>query len=193
MDRRANLQARLEAEASEREALQKRREAIVVPAADTLNPMRQLANDLAGARGALNVGLVVAITPNRTIEVRVTKDGTAANPTRSGATLEVEADAEVDLDIGDVATVRIRGGRREAQQTAEALEARWSREVAPHLAAANVADLDGLSAKIAEAQELDASIKAKGVELESLQFQIAALADPAHTLRAASDQILWCR
>ena len=79
--------------------------------------------------------------------------------------MEMEANAEVDIDIVDVATVRVRGGRREAQQTAESLEERWSREVAPHLAAANVADLDGLSAKIAEAQELDTGIKAKDAEL----------------------------
>ena len=80
VDKRANLQARLEAEASEREALEKRRDAIVVPAADTLDPMRQLGNDLAGARGALNVGLVVTVTPNRPIDIRVKKDGTAARP-----------------------------------------------------------------------------------------------------------------
>jgi hypothetical protein len=193
VDRRANLQARLEAGASERQALQKRLEAIVVPAADTLNPMRQLANDFAGARGALNVGLVVTVTPNRPIEVRVTKDGTAANPTRSGATLEVEADAEVDLDIGDVATVRIRGGRRDAQRTAEALEGRWRSEVEPHLAAAKVADLDGLSAKITESQTLEASIKAKAAELQSLQAQIDSLIDTAQKLREALDRKKACR
>ena len=58
----------------------------------------------------------------------------------------------------------------------------------PHLAAANVADLDGLSAKIAEAQELDASIKAKDAELQSLQAQIASLVDSAQKLREALDR-----
>ena len=107
--------------------------------------------------------------------------------------MEIEANTEVDIDIVNVATVRVRGGRPEAQKTAESLEERWSREVAPHLAAVNVADLDGLSAKIAEAQELDSSIKAKGAELESLQGQIVALADPAHALREASDRSNACR
>ena len=176
MDKHANLQARLAMEVSEREALEKRRAAIVVPAADTLGPMRRLGNDLAGARGALNVGLVVTVTPSRPIDIRAKKDGTAVRPAVPGETLEVEANAEMDIDIGDIATVRIRGGRRDAQQKAEAMEVRWRSEVEPHLRAANVEDLDGLSAKIAEAQALDASIKAKDVELQSLQAQIDSLA-----------------
>ena len=193
VDRRANLQARLEAEASEREALQKRYEAIVVPAADTLNPMRQLANDLAGARGALNVGLVVTVTPNRPIDIRAKKDGAAVSPAAPAESLEIEANAEVDLEIGDVATVRIRGGRRDAQQRAEALEARWRSDVEPRLKAANVADLDGLSAKIAEAQALAASIKAKDAESHALQGQIDSLIDPAEKLREALDRQKACR
>ena len=99
----------------------------------------------------------------------------------------------MDIDIGDVATVRIRGGRREAQQKAEALEVRWRSEVAPHLAAANVEDLDGLSAKIAEAQALDASVKAKDAELQSLQVQIDSLIDSAQKLREALERKKACR
>jgi chromosome segregation ATPase len=107
--------------------------------------------------------------------------------------LEVEADTEVDIDIGDIATVRIQGGRRDAQRKAEALETRWSREVEPQLAAANVADLDGLSAKIAEAQALDASVKAKNAELQSLQAQIDSLIDSAQNLREALERKKACR
>jgi AAA domain-containing protein len=192
VDKYAALQARREVEVTERDALDKRRAAIAVPAANALGQMRRLANDLAGARGALNVGLVVTVTPSRPIDIRVTKDGTVADPALTGDALEVDANAEVDIDIGDVATVRVRGGRREAQQAVGSLEARWSREVAPHLAAANVADLDGLSAKIAEAQELDTGVKAKDAELHSLQTQIASLADAAQKLREALDRRKAC-
>jgi hypothetical protein len=66
------------------------RPAIVIPAADTLGPMRRLGNDLAGARGALNVGLVVTVTPSHLIDIRAKKDGTAVRPTVPGETLEVE-------------------------------------------------------------------------------------------------------
>ena len=115
--------------------------------------------------------------------IRVKKDGTAADSTPPGKAVEVEANTEIDIDIGDVATVRVRGGRRDAQQRVESLETRWSGEVALHLAAANVVDLDGLSAKIAEAQELESSVKAKDTELEALRAQIAALVDSAQRLR----------
>ncbi len=193
VDKHADLQARLELEASEREALEERRAAIAIPAADALGAMLRLGNDLAGARGALNVGLVVTVTPSRPIDIRVNQDGMAADPSLPGDTLEVEADTEVDIDIGDIATVRIRGGRRDAQRKAEALETRWSREVEPHLAAANVADLDGLSAKITEAQALDASVKAKNAELQSLQAQIDSLIDSAQKLREALERKKACR
>ena len=193
VDKHANLQGLLAVEASEREALEKRRAAIVVPAADTLGPMRRLGNDLAGARGALNVGLVVTVTPSRPIDIRAKKDGTAVRPAVPGETLEVEANAEMDIDIGDIATVRIRGGRRDAQQKAEAMEVRWRSEVEPHLRAANVEDLDGLSAKIAEAQALDASVKAKDADVQSLQAQIDSLIDSAQKLREALKRKKACR
>jgi hypothetical protein len=192
VDKLAMLQARREVEATEREALEKRRATIVVPDADALGPMRRLDNDIAAARGALNVGLVVTVTPKRPIAIRAKKDGTAVDPAPSGQALEVAANAEVDIDIGDVATVHIRGGRREAQQRVELLEARWSREVTPHLAAASVTDLDALSAKIAEFQGLAASIEAKNGELQSLQTQIDALADSTQKLREALDRREVC-
>jgi hypothetical protein len=193
VDRLRALQARRELEANEREVLEKRRAAIVVPDADTLVPMRQLGHNLATARGALNVGLVVTVMPSRPIAIRAIKDGTALNHVTSGQALEVEANSEVDIDIGDVATVHIRGGRRDAQETVESLEARWSGEVTPHLAAANVADLEGLSTKIAEAHALDTNIEAKNAELHSLQAQIDALADSGQRLRAALERSNACR
>ncbi len=188
MDKLRALQARREGEVTEREGWEKRRAAIVVPDADALGPMRRLDNDLAAARGALNVGLVVTVTPNGPIVIRAKKDGTTVDPVPSGQALEVEANAEVDIEIGDVATLRIRGGRREAQQLVESLEARWSRQVVPHLAAAHVADLDGLGARFAEVQGLDTSITAKGAELQSLQFQIDALTDSPQKLHEALER-----
>ena len=188
VEKDAALRARLDIEGAERGELERRRAAIVVPAADAFGQMRRLGNELDGARGALNVGLVVTVTPNRPIDVRVTKDGTTADSTLVGAALDVEANAEVDIDIGDVATVRVRGGRREAQQIVESLEARWAGEVEPHLSAAQVASLDDLSAKLTEAQELDASIRAKDTELQSLRVQATSLVDSAQVLRAALDR-----
>ncbi len=193
VDKHAALRARLKVETGEREALAGRRAAMTVPASAALAPMRRLATDRAAAQGALNVGLVVTVTPQVLLDLRIQKDGTAADPVSTAKPMDIEANTEVDIDIVNVATVRVRGGRPEAQKTAESLEERWSREVAPHLAAANVADLDGLSAKIADAQELDASIKAKSVELESLHGQIAALADPERALHEAFDRANVCR
>ena len=155
--------------------------------------MRRLATELAAARGALDVGFVVTVSPKGRLDLRVRKDGQEAESKSIAQPVEIEANAEVEVAIADIATVRVRGGRREAQEKAQTLENRWSGEVEPHLIAAGVTDLDGLDTKIAEAQELDAGIKAKDAELESLRAQMAALAGAAAALREASDRAAACR
>jgi len=191
--KKASLRAHLEAATLERDEIISRRGAIAVPTLDALTPMRRLSNDLAGARGALNVGLVVTVTPKRPVDIRVHKDGTPAETKSIDEPLEIEADAEVDIDLADIATVRIRGGRREAQQTMELLEQRWEREVAPHLAAANVKDLDALAAKVEDARALDGSIVAKDAELESFRVQFESFAGSADSLREASERATTAR
>jgi hypothetical protein len=193
VDNEAALRTRLEATSGERTVLAAQRSAITVPIPGALSPMRKLARDLAAARGALDVGFVVTVTPKALLDLRVQKDGQEVDSTSTAQPLEIEANAEVEVAIADMATVRVRGGRREAQEKAHDLEDRWSQEAAPHLIAAGVTDLDGLDAKIAEAQELDAGIKTKDIETESVRAQIAALAGAAETLRESSDRAAACR
>ena len=193
VDREAALRTGLEATSRERERLAAQRGAITVPIPGALGPMRKLARELDAARGALDVGFVVTVTPKARLDLRVQKDGQEIDPTSTTQPLDIEAKAEIEVVIADIATVHVRGGRRETQKKAQGLEDRWNREVAPHLIAAGVTELDGLDAKIAEAQELDASIRTNDVEMESVRAQIAALASAAATLREASDRVATCR
>ncbi len=185
VQREAGLRERLEAASAERTRLVEQRAAIIIPLQGALAPMRRLATELATARGALDVGLVVTVTPKFRLDVAVRKDGREADSTSTTEPVEIEAGAEIEVAITGIATVRVRGGRREAQQQARALENRWKDEVLPHLTAAGVRDLDGLSAKVAEAQELDAAIRLKDAEIESVRGQIAPLAGVAEALREA--------
>src|SRR5262249_10932984 len=116
-------------------------------------------------------------------------DGLASETTTSGELVEFEANSAVDIGIGDVAQVRIRGGRRDAQDIVQNLEKRWDEEVAPHLAASGVTDLDALSAELEEMQALDAEIKVKESELESLRRQVALLTESAEKLPDASNRL----
>ena len=188
IDSEAALQTKLATASAERVVLAERRSAITVPVPGALPPMRKLVRELAAARGALDVGLVVTVSPQARLDLRVRKDGQEVGSTSIAQPVDIEANAEVEVSIGDIATVHVHGGRREAQEKARSLQDRWSREVEPHLMAAGVADLDGLDVKIAEAQQLDAGIKDKNAEIESLRAQIAAFAGAAETLRGASDR-----
>jgi chromosome segregation ATPase len=193
VDNLASFKNRLTAASAEWTALLGQRSAITVPIPAVLGPMRKLARELAAARGALQVGFVVTVSPNARLDMRVRKDGQEADSTSIEQPLDIEASAEVELSIADIATVHVRGGRREAQEKAHELEARWDREVVPHFIAGAVSDLEELEMKIAEAQELDARIKDKNTEMESLRSQIAALAGAAETLREASERAATCR
>lgn len=158
---------------------QARRAAIVVPAT-SIAAMRSLHLDLAAANGALDVGLVVVVAPDAPgVSLRVARDGGPAEASAPTGPVEVEAGAAIELSVGTaagpVATVRIRGGRREAQARVAALEARWAVEVAPHLAAAGVTDLDGLEGRITEARELDAAVRAEQIAVTGFEARLAKL------------------
>jgi hypothetical protein len=193
VERHASLHGQLEAGIRQRAELASRRAAINVPAPASLASMRILEHDLAGARGALNVGLVVTVALQRPIDVRVQKDGRSPETTASRELIEFEADSAVDIGIGDLAQVRIRGGRRDARETVRRLEERWGEEVVPHFAASGVADLKGLSARLEETQALDAEMKVKDSELESLRGQLALLAEPAERLSDALGRLETAR
>src|SRR5205814_4309898 len=124
---------------------------------------------------ALDVGFVVTVTPTSRLDVRIRKDGSEVESTSTDRSVEVEAATEVELDIADIATVRVRGGRRDAQDKARALQDRWTEEVMPYFEAAGVTDLDSLDVKIAEAMDLDNNIKTKDAEANSLRAQLGPL------------------
>jgi len=191
VDKNSALQARLETELKERAVLAGRRAAMVVPAASAVLPMRTLDYQLAAARGALDVGFVVTVTSKRALDIGIRKDAQPAYA-ETAKSFEVEAAAEIELEIADLASVRIRGGRREAQERVRILEQRWNLEVAPHLAAAGATDFAGLETKVVEAQEVDAGITAKDTEIESVRTQTTASTGAPEALRQASDRLRSC-
>ena len=146
VDNKAALEARLEVVSRERAFLVEQRGAITVPAPDALAPMRKLATDLANAQGALEVGIVVTVTPHRPLDLKVERDGAGTESISIAQPQEIEANTELEIALAGIVTFGVRGGRREAQARAAALENRWNQEVATRLLAAGVADLDGLTA-----------------------------------------------
>jgi hypothetical protein len=186
LDKRNLLRANLETVSNERTALGIRRAAMNVPAVTALTPLRRLANELAATRGALDVGLVVTVTPYGSLDLRVRKDRSKAEPIQASKLLKIEAKTEVEVAIAEIATVRVRAGRVEAQEKAQALEDRWSQEVEPLLAAAGVVNIEALEAKVAESRDLETSMKALEAEIAALHTQIDPFGGVEEELRDAS-------
>ena len=112
VDKQSDLNGLLETTSRDQAGLARQRAAITVPPPGALGSMRQLANELAAARGAVDVGLVVTVTPTSRLDLRVRKDGEEVDVASDRQPVDIEARAEVELGIGDIATVHVRGGRR---------------------------------------------------------------------------------
>jgi GH24 family phage-related lysozyme (muramidase) len=193
VDKEMALRARLETASREHVVLTGQRSAITVPTHAAVGAMRKLSRELDAALAALDVGFVVTVKPEVSVDIKVRKDGQELDSTSLTKPVEIEANAEVEVCIAEIATVSVRGGRRAAQERAQHLKERWTREVEPHLIAAAVTDLDGLESKMAEAQELDTNLKAKHSEMESLRVQVSELTGSVETLREASERLEACR
>jgi hypothetical protein len=193
VQKKAAVQQRLDAVLADRAKLIEKQCSMKLPPLAAVAPMRRLAHELAAARGALSVGLAVAIELVKPLDLRIQRDGTLLEPTSSRRTLEVEADTALEIGIPDVATVRIRGGRKDARERVHELEQQWAQEVVPHLAAAAVPDLDGLDFKIAETVKLEAQIQEKNTESQTLESQLAPLAEAASQLQDATKHAAACR
>jgi DNA repair exonuclease SbcCD ATPase subunit len=193
VDKEGALRARLERASGERAELAAQRSAITVPAVIALPAMRKLSRELDAALASLDVGFVVTVSPKARIDLQIRKDEQEVDSISATQPVEIEANAEVEVSIDEIAAVRVRGGRRAAQKKAQDLKKRWGREVEPHLTAAGVTDLDGLESKITESQELDASLKAKDAEMDSLRVQISELTGSVETLHEASERAEKCR
>jgi hypothetical protein len=185
--RRTQLETRLKTTSDERSGVVAQRATIVVPPDRSLASMRRLAEDLAAARGALNVGLVATLTPYRPVELTLRTDSGETAFRSTAQPQEIEANAELELTIAGVATIGVQGGRREAQAKVAMLEERWKNEVQPHLSAAAASDLEGLAARIEEARRLDTIIKHHEVDLRALEEQISPLSGTEEKLRNATE------
>jgi len=193
LEKELALRARLENTARERAALAEQRSAIKVPTASEFAVIRKLSSELAVAQAALDVGFVVTVNPKARLNLEVRKDGQELKAIPATEPVEIEANAEVELSIADLASVTIRGGRRAAREKVQELKERWKKEAKPHLIAAAVKDIDRLESKIAEAQGLDANLKAKDLEIDSLKTQISGLTGSQNTLGQASERLDACR
>ena len=188
-----SLRERANALASECDALQARRSALALPSAGDVSSLRRLETELAAARGALEVGLAVAIEPVRPLAAQVRKDDAAAQPMPIPGPIELEASTAIDIDIVDVAAVRIRGGKREAQERARMLEARWAAEAMPVLAAAAATTLSDLDIRLAEGRTLDAELLTKRTELAAIEEQLAESATVKKAQRQAAERVGTCQ
>jgi hypothetical protein len=95
VDKDAALRTRLEATSGERARLAAQRSAITVPIPGALGPMRKLARELDAARGTLDVGFVVTVTPKARLDLRVQQDGREIDSTSTAQPLDIEANTEV--------------------------------------------------------------------------------------------------
>lgn len=191
-ERLSSLRERASTLSSDCETLQARRSALALPSDDQVAALRRLETDLATARGALDVGLSIAIHPIRPLSAQVRKDNAATEPLPIPGAIELEANTAIDIEIPDVAAVRIRGGKRQAQERARALEERWNGEAMPLLTAARATTLSELDTRLTEGRALDSELLRNRAELATLEEQLTGSANSEQVQRQAAERVRTC-
>jgi chromosome segregation ATPase len=99
-----------------------------LPAAERIQELDGLRQQLRVAEAALGGGLSVEIRPKQSLTVRSTRDG-AIDPAATGSGLvALTAKRSIALAIDDLLDIEITAGEEAARRTAADLRARWQRE-----------------------------------------------------------------
>ncbi len=116
-----------------------------LPTDDQLVSMRQLSDDLRVAKAQLNVGITVEVSPQAPFLAEVTIDSEDGHQQQlSDSPVTFEARSVVQLRLGDLADVVVRGGKAGLHRDIEVLTKKWNELVQPALEAARVSGLDEL-------------------------------------------------
>lgn len=172
-----------------RSQLMERRRFLVVPGTESLLRIRKIDGELASARAALDLGLVVTVEPVRPLAVQVQRDGAAVESQLLSGKVDIEADSAIGVTIPDVVTFAIAAGRPDGRAKAHSLQESWDREVLPHFTAADVASLEALEVNVEEARGLDTAIREHTALIESLDEKIASLGDAVTLLALATARL----
>lgn len=164
-----------------------------LPPVGRLPEMRKLETERATARGALQVGLGVTILPHRPLALRALNDGQNLEDLTLSSPFRLEAESLVELDIPEVAQIKVEGGSKEAQERAAALEKRWQDEAVVHLQAAGVKDLEALSSYVEEARAIDQQIADANREISRLDGELQSLQEVELVLQRAEAKLVEAR
>ena len=189
VDKIGELRNKFDAATALRDQLVSRRSEFTIPDLAVLATMRKLSSELAVARGALAVGLMATVTPERALDVKVRLDGGPEVVQARGEPWIIEATSEVDLTIAKIGRISIRGGRREAQEEVDRLQSEWMRVGQPYLDAVGVTDVESLDAKVLERRDLEAEIKACTGEVDLIRRQLADLSGAQADFDSAATRV----
>ncbi|MGH9387461.1 MAG: AAA family ATPase [Vicinamibacterales bacterium] len=189
VQKKAEFQRRNAAAEESRAQLLELRQQLVVPDGESLLRIRKIDGEVAAARAALDLGLVVTLKPVRPLTVQVRKDNAELESQLLSGALDIEADSAIDVTIPDVVTFGVAAGRPDARARAHSLQESWKREVLPHFTAAGAATLEAFEAKVEKVRGLDASIREQTTLIESLAEQIAPLGEAEALLALATERL----
>lgn len=175
---------RLRAEAEAAEAEVAEAEAALaaegLPELHTLDAWRALAAERRVARARLEVGLSVVVqrAGGGPIEA-IADDGAPTSATMGEA---VEARRRLQLRVGDDVELEVRGGDPTARAAYEALEQRWSQEVAPALLRLGADDLEAVQERLRAAQQQQQALERRRHEASAQRGLAAARSERAADL-----------
>ncbi|MCH9687618.1 MAG: hypothetical protein K0V04_39675, partial [Deltaproteobacteria bacterium] len=133
------------------QAVDNRLAATALPAAETVEQWRALAEERRVMRARLEVGLSLVVQRDDARTIAAGADDAEPRSVEAGAT--VDAQRTIAVRIGDEIELAIVGGDARSRAAHQAVEQRWADEVAPALERLDAADLAGLRQRIEQADD----------------------------------------
>ena len=158
-----------------------------LPEGDQIDAWRALAEERRIAQARLSVGLSVVVhgTPPGPLHARADDEAEAvAKPGEA-----IEAERRLSLSLGSDLRVEIEGGDAGARAARDALEQRWTDEVAPVLKSLGVEDLAGLRARMEAAQQRQGEARQLRAKAESTRHLAEARRERAVELPALREAL----
>jgi chromosome segregation ATPase len=134
----------------------------------------------------------VQITPLAKLQIQASSDGAAATQHDINSGVTFDADARLELTLGNLAKIMVEGGNPETRAEARALRATWDREVEPLLLAAGVKSVTELESARADADEAQRRVAILRKDISWNQNQIdtkAPLAAEVSRLEQEVDEL----
>ena len=152
-----------------------------LPDDDTLSQLEELQDQLRTAEASFGVGLSLVVTPERSFEARLSRDGEAPQSVSFSQEKYFQAEREIRLEIPGLGSFAVTGGKADSRERFSALRQEWNARAKPVFAAAKAATLEELRQAVRQHHQRQLALQRLKQEIVALEAQVTAAGSAGDT------------